>query len=484
MVLGYLYRYKNELKITAKGNAMLSILRPKVATHKVPDDQIQSTYNRYRVQALFSVFIGYLSYYIVRNNFALSTPYLMHELQLSATQIGLLSSCMLIAYGISKGIMSTLADKASPKVYMAFGLILCAIVNIGLGFSFAFWMFLVLVILNGFFQGMGVGPSFITIANWFPRKQRGVAGAIWNVSHNVGGGIVAPIIGIAFALVGTEHWKIASYIVPAGIAVFFALVVLKVGKGSPVSEGLPPLNEIVPDEVPVAKLKGDKAPENMSAFQIFTTYVLKNKNAWYVSFVDVFVYMVRFGIISWLPIYLLTVKHFTKTEMSVAFLFFEWAAIPSTLLAGWLSDKLFRGRRMPLAIVSMVLIFFCLLGYWKSDSLLVVTVFAACVGCLIYVPQFLASVQTMEIVPSFAVGSAVGLRGFLSYILGASLGTSMFGIMVDRVGWDGGFYLLLGGVVCCIIFCILTHRGALELERERAKEKDAHDALNAEPAVA
>jgi sugar phosphate permease len=29
-----------------------------------------------------------------------------------------------------------------------------------------------------------------------------------------------------------------------------------------------------------------------------------------------------------------------------------------------------------------------------------VTVFAAIVGCLIYVPQFLASVQTMEIVPS------------------------------------------------------------------------------------
>lgn len=55
-----------------------------------------------------------------------------------------------------------------------------------------------------------------------------------------------------------------------------------------------------------------KAPENMSAFQIFCTYVLRNKNAWYVSLVDVFVYMVRFGMISWLPIYLLTVKHFFK----------------------------------------------------------------------------------------------------------------------------------------------------------------------------
>lgn len=84
--------------------------------------------------------------------------------------------------------------------------------------------------------------------------------------------------------------------------------------------------------------------------------------------------MVRFGIISWLPIYLLSVKHFTKTEMSTAFLIFEWAAIPTTLFAGWLSDKLFHGRRMPPAIISMVLIFFCLLGYWKSDSLLSITI--------------------------------------------------------------------------------------------------------------
>lgn len=135
---------------------MLSLLKPKVATHKVPESEIKNTYNRYRMQALFSVFIGYLSYYIVRNNFVLSTPYLKQDLNLSATQIGLLSSCMLIAYGISKGVMSSLADKANPKVYMAVGLVLCALVNVALGFSFAFWMFAGLVVLNGLFQGMGL----------------------------------------------------------------------------------------------------------------------------------------------------------------------------------------------------------------------------------------------------------------------------------------------------------------------------------------
>ncbi|EJG5014222.1 phosphoglycerate transporter PgtP, partial [Escherichia coli] len=399
---------------------MLSIFKTGQSADSVPVEKIQVTYRRYRMQALLSVFLGYLAYYIVRNNFTLSTPYLKEQLDLSATQIGVLSSCMLIAYGISKGVMSSLADKASPKVFMACGLVLCAIVNVGLGFSTAFWIFAALVVLNGLFQGMGVGPSFITIANWFPRRERGRVGAFWNISHNVGGGIVAPIVGAAFALLGSEHWQGASYIVPACVAIVFAVIVLILGKGSPRQEGLPSLEEMMPEEKVVLNTRQTvKAPENMSAFQIFCTYVLRNKNAWYVSLVDVFVYMVRFGMISWLPIYLLTVKHFSKEQMSVAFLFFEWAAIPSTLLAGWLSDKLFKGRRMPLAMICMALIFICLIGYWKSESLFMVTIFAAIVGCLIYVPQFLASVQTMEIVPSFAVGSAVGLRGFMSYIFGA-----------------------------------------------------------------
>ncbi|WP_337232138.1 phosphoglycerate transporter PgtP [Citrobacter portucalensis] len=457
---------------------MLSIFKTGPSANKVPAEKVQETYGRYRIQALLSVFLGYLAYYIVRNNFTLSTPYLKEHLDLSATQIGLLSSCMLIAYGISKGIMSSLADKASPKVFMACGLVLCAIVNVGLGFSTGFWIFAALVVFNGLFQGMGVGPSFITIANWFPRKERGRVGAFWNISHNVGGGIVAPIVGAAFAILGSEHWQSASYIVPAGVAVLFAFIVLMLGKGSPRQEGLPALEQMMPEEKVVLNSRHtDQAPENMSAFQIFCTYVLRNKNAWYVSLVDVFVYMVRFGMISWLPIYLLTEKHFSKEQMSIAFLFFEWAAIPSTLLAGWLTDKLFKGRRMPLAMICMALIFVCLIGYWKSESLLMVTIFAAIVGCLIYVPQFLASVQTMEIVPSFAVGSAVGLRGFMSYIFGASLGTSLFGVMVDKMGWHGGFYLLMGGIVCCILFCYLSHRGALELEQQRKNAQQEETSL-------
>ncbi|HBX0877623.1 TPA: MFS transporter, partial [Klebsiella pneumoniae] len=54
---------------------MLSLLKKGPSANKVPAEKIQATYGRYRMQALLSVFLGYLAYYIVRNNFTLSTPY-------------------------------------------------------------------------------------------------------------------------------------------------------------------------------------------------------------------------------------------------------------------------------------------------------------------------------------------------------------------------------------------------------------------------
>ena len=89
----------------------------------------------------------------------------------------------------------------------------------------------------------------------------------------------------------------------------------------------------------------------------------------YVSLVDVFVYMVRFGMISWLPIYLLTVKHFSKEQMSVAFLFLNGPQSLPRLPVGCQTNCL-KGRRMPLAMICMALIFICLIGYWKVNRCL------------------------------------------------------------------------------------------------------------------
>lgn len=52
--------------------------------------------------------------------------------------------------------MSILADKANPRYFMALGLLLCILINIMMGFSTSFYLFVGLVILLGVFQGMGL----------------------------------------------------------------------------------------------------------------------------------------------------------------------------------------------------------------------------------------------------------------------------------------------------------------------------------------
>lgn len=435
--------------------------------------EVIKKFNRFKMESLLGVFIGYMAYYIVRNNFIFSTPYLKEELSLSATQIGLLSSAMLITYGCSKGFMSVLADKSNPRYFMATGLLLCILVNLCMGFTTSFYLFVGLVILLGLCQGMGVGPSIITVGHWFSRTERGRASTMWNVSHNVGGGLVAPIVGAAMNFLGTEHWRVAAYIVPGLVAFIAVLLVLKLVKRRPVEEGLPTVEEISHEASVTEKVlkKTQERPKDMSAWEIFYKYVFKNENSWYLVLIDIFTYMVRFGMITWIPLYLLTVKGLTKGEMGVSFMLFEWAAIPSTLIAGWLVDKYFKGKVMLLPFMCLIVVFGCVFGYMQSDSVFAITVFATITGCLIYIPQSMVAVQAMEVIPSFALGSAVGLRGFMSYLVGTSMGTTLFGFVVDRFGWDSGFYLIMGGALCCMTFCYLSHRGVQKIygtEKETA----------------
>ncbi len=86
------------------------------------------------------------------------------------------------------------------------------------------------------FSGHGRRPHVLLLLQTglvFVGKRRRVS-AFWNISHNVGGRIVAPIIGAALRYwAAANTGKSASYIVPACVAVILLVIVLVLGKGSP-----------------------------------------------------------------------------------------------------------------------------------------------------------------------------------------------------------------------------------------------------------
>ncbi|MFJ8528729.1 MFS transporter [Bacillus sp. NPDC094106] len=446
---------------------MFKWLKPAPIIERLPADMIDKVYKLLRIRVLLGISVGYAAYYLVRSNFTLSSTYLMKEYGFSATEYGLLGSVTAIVYGLSKFFMGNLSDKAHAQRFIAVGLFISAIINICLGFASSFGMILTLLVFNYIFQGMGAPPCSTVMAKWFSKKERGTKTGLWNISHNVGAMLVAPLVGIGIGIFGESHWQAGVFIFPAIIAMIISVFVWVNAKDTPESSGLPPIDEYRNDYEDLEK--ADNA-NKMSPKEILMKYVVKNKFVWYLCIANAFVYLIRFGVINWVPIYLTTVKGFTKTEAHAAYSIFEAMAIPSSLIVGLLSDKLFKGKRMPLCIISMVGVVIGTVVYWQASNILVVSAAVSIIGCLIYVPQFLIGLSAMELVPKFAIGTTVGMCGLFGYLGGSLVANAAIGVIVDRSGWDGCFILLLAGGILSTVFLFIVQFGH---ERKESKKQIA-----------
>ena len=58
---------------------MLKLFKPAPPIERLPEDQIDSEYKKFRLQVFLGIFIGYAAYYLIRKNFSLAMPYLIEE---------------------------------------------------------------------------------------------------------------------------------------------------------------------------------------------------------------------------------------------------------------------------------------------------------------------------------------------------------------------------------------------------------------------
>lgn len=430
---------------------MLKFLKPAPFVKRLPEEEIAPTYKRYRIQIFISIYVGYLLYYFVRSNFALAKVYLIQQ-GFTKVEIGLIASALGLSYGISKFVMGNVSDRSNPRYFLAIGLILSGVVNLFLPNATNVAFMFVLMLLNGWFQGMGWPPCGRIMTHWFSDRERGVKMSIWNTAHNIGGGFIATIALIGVSLFGT--WK-GTFYLPAIIAIVGGVVYTIFARDTPQSVGLPPIEEFKND-YPEYEVEGIDAEEELTAKEILFKYVLNNKLLWCIAIANVFVYLVRYGVINWVPTYLQEVRNFNPKDSSIAFALFEYAAIPGTIIVGWISDHIFHGRRAPMGVICMVGVAIATMVYWKSTSPLAINCALASIGALIYGPVMLIGVSALDLVPKKAAGTAAGFTGLFGYMGGQVLAEVAMGMVVDKFNWDGGFIMLIISSVLAIVFLSFT----------------------------
>lgn len=433
---------------------MRGFLKPAKFISPLAEEQIEKNYRRYRLQLFLTAYIGYTGYYFVRSTLALAKPYLIKD-GLTIADVGYLGSALAVTYGLSKFIMGNISDRSNPRFFLALGLTLSAIVNLLIPANLASYNILfIMMLLNGWVQGMGWPPCGRIMLHWFSDSERGTKMSLWNTAHNVGAGLLPILVSIGVFIFASWH---GLFYFPALVALGIASGVIIFGRDTPQSVGLPPIekhrNDYPLEEVEHS-LKDREA--EMSAKQILFDYVLNNKNVWFIACANVFVYCVRYGVLNWAPTYLTKVKHFSVTSGNIGFSLFEVAAIPGTILIGWLSDRYFNGRRSPLGAITMLLIMCGIYLYWQSSSYWITMLGLGLIGFLIYGPVMLIGVAALDLVPKKAGGTSAGFTGLFGYFFGTMGAEALMGYLVQNFGWDSGFFLLFASCSMAILFFILT----------------------------
>ena len=441
---------------------MFKFLKEPKGTARIASEDIDKTYNKMRWQVFIGIFVGYAGYYLIRKNFALAIPDLIKE-GYTKTELGFALSFLAISYGVSKFLMVNVSDRSNVKLFMPLGLLLSAITMIIMGVmpiaTSSILIMSVLLFINGWFQGMGWPPSGRTMVHWFSIKERGTKMSIWNVAHNIGGATM-PLL----AILGVElfsDWH-AKFYFPGMIAICVAILIFILLRDRPKSVGLPSIeewkNDYPDDHIEKTQEEEDKG---VTAMEIFTKHILPNKLLWSIALANAFVYLVRYGIQDWAPTYLIEVKGFTEEASAWAYSWYEIAAIPGTLICGWLSDKVFKGQRAPVSIIYMTLIVIAIFIYWKNPAgnPIIDYICLISIGFLIYGPVMLIGVHALDLVKKEAAGTAAGLTGLFGYFLGTSiLANILGGYIIENYEWEGYFILMMAASIISIGLIALTIR--------------------------
>jgi OPA family glycerol-3-phosphate transporter-like MFS transporter len=424
-------------------------LKPAAFAPSLPPDRVDAAYRRLRRQVFVGIFAGYAAYYLVRNNLALAIPDILREYpQYSKAALGSALTGLSIAYGVSKFLMGSVSDRSNPRYFLPLGLLLSSATMAAFGLlpvlSTSLAAIAAVQVLNGWVQGMGWPPCGKTMVHWFSTRERGLTVSVWNTAHNVGGALVA-----TFALAGVtlfHDWH-AKFYFNALIAAVVAIGVHFLLEDTPQSKGLPPVEEYRDDYPP----DYSEADERTLGFaEIFFSAVLRNRYLWAIAVANAFCYFVRYGVENWIPAYLETAKGFSFKQSSLGWSLYEWAAIPGTIACGWISDKWFGARRAPATLLFMALTVVAVVVYWLNAKGPLWIDYAAliAIGFLIYGPIMIIGLQSLDLVPKKAAGTAAGFTGLFGYVFGSAIAGTGVGWIADRWGWGGVFGTM---VACCLL---------------------------------
>lgn len=385
--------------------------------------RVDGIYRRHRMRVLIAITLGYGLAYTCRLALSVVKKPLIDEGIFSPIELGTIGAALFYGYAVGKLVNGFLADHANMKVFFAFGLLMSALANIGMGFSTVVAFSAVLWAMNGWFQGFGAPAGIVSLASWFSNRERGRYYGIWSTAHSIGEGLTFVVVA---AFVANYGWRY-GYWAPGFLCILVAFGVYRLMQDRPRTMGLPEVNDWRNDHWEPAKRD---SPANLWKTQLS---ILVLPSIWILALASATNYVVRYAINSWGILYLQEARGYSLVEAGTLLMVNTIAGIVGCIAFGFISDKAFNARRPPanllfaiVEIIALALIFF---GPQNTTMLFFAFILYG-IGLNGLVTS-LGGLFGVDIAPKRAAGAIMGFVGIFSYI-GAGLQENVSGFLIDR----------------------------------------------------
>ncbi len=409
-------------------------------------------------------FIGllYTSFYMCRYNLPLASGAIGSEFHFNKTQIGSIITTALLAYAFGQIINGLLTDRFGGKRAMLIGAAGTIVMNIGFGIA-SFWgllgLFVVIRGIDGYMQAFGA-PGMVKInAAWFRHNERGgfagIFGFMINLGrfgiNNLGAALLGGFVFLGLIRIPPLHWRWLFWI-PAGIALVVGTCMAFIVKDTPEEAGFPPVN-------PEEETGGHVQAKVSDVFRIIVT----NPAIWIVACAYACTGAVRQGIDQWFPLFMREVHHvdFRSTQFQVLAASIPFVASAGSLISGVVSDKVFGGRRAPVAAA---------LYFMETVIILVAAQFHSVNTAIFFLVLISLTANSTHSILGTAAAMDIGgakMAGFASGVIdsfqyfGGSLAGILLGHLLDR-SWGNYFYFMAPfGVVGGLLMLSIVGRVSL-----------------------
>lgn len=307
------------------------------------------------------VMLGTIVNYLTRSTLAIAAPTFMADLHIDEHQYSYITAWFQAGI-MMQPVVGYILDRIGLRTGLALFATGWGVITMAHGLAFNWQMFAGLRGALGFAEGTSHTGGLKVVSEWFPAKERGIAGGIYNLGASAGAAIAAPLVAWSIYM---WSWR-AAFVVSGALALLWVVLWLFWYRS-------PTVHPSISDEERDLITSGQEAHLQVALDKPSVLSILRQRNFWGIA-IPRFLADPTWGTLTfWLPLYLTKVRGFNLAEIAVsAFLPFIAADLgcmfgPTLVL--WLQKRgiaLVDARRWTFTLGALLMTSMIFVGFVES----------------------------------------------------------------------------------------------------------------------